>query len=68
MWAAVVAAIGLSGAGAALAGAPTTNKQGFFIDLNVKATPPIAGTTKHPRGVGSNSTPSPATGLMATAW
>ncbi|HEY1524447.1 MAG TPA: hypothetical protein VGF70_15675 [Solirubrobacteraceae bacterium] len=52
IWAAMVAAIGLSGAGVALAGAPTTNKQGFFIDLSVKASPPIAGTAKHPRGVG----------------
>jgi hypothetical protein len=52
MWAAVVAAIGLSGAGVALAGAPATNKQGFFIDLSVKASPPIASRPGHPRGVG----------------
>jgi hypothetical protein len=51
-WAAVVAAVGLSGAGVALAGAPATNKQGYFIDLSVSVSPPIAGTPGHPRGVG----------------
>lgn len=51
-WAAMVAAIGLSGAGVALAGAPATNKQGYFVDLSVKVSPPIAGTAGHPRGVG----------------
>jgi hypothetical protein len=52
IWAAMVAAIGLSGAGVALAGAPATNKQGYFVDLSVKVSPPIAGTAGHPRGVG----------------
>jgi hypothetical protein len=52
IWAAPVAAIVLVATGVALAGAPTTNKQGFFIDLSVKAAPPIAGTPGHPRGVG----------------
>ncbi|MFL5823154.1 MAG: hypothetical protein ACJ764_06905 [Solirubrobacteraceae bacterium] len=52
IWAAVVAAIGLSGAGVALAGAPATNSKGYFIDLSVRVSPPIAGTPGHPRGVG----------------
>ncbi len=51
IWALLVAAVGLAGAGVALAGAPATNKQGFFTDLSVKASPPIASTTGHPRGV-----------------
>lgn len=51
-WALVVAVVGLFAAGVALAGAPATNKQGQFIDLSVKVTPPIAGTASHPRGVG----------------
>lgn len=51
-WAAVVAAVGLCGAGVALAGAPATNSQGFFIDLSVKVSPPVASSAGHPRGVG----------------
>ena len=50
--AAITAAIVLVAAGVALAGAPATNKQGYFIDLSVKVSPPIAGTAQHPRGVG----------------
>ncbi len=50
IWA-LVAAIGLSGAGVAVAGAPGTNSQGYFIDLSVKVSPPVASTPGHPRGV-----------------
>jgi hypothetical protein len=50
--AALGAAIVLVAAGVALAGAPATNNQGYFIDLSVKVSPPIAGTAQHPRGVG----------------
>lgn len=52
IWAAAVAAIGLSATGVALAGTPATNSQGYFIDLSVKVSPPIASTPGHPRGVG----------------
>lgn len=47
----VAAAVGLSAAGVALAGAPATNPQGYFIDLSVKASPPIASKPGHPRGL-----------------
>lgn len=46
------AVVALSGAGLALAGQAATNPSGEYIDLNVAATPPIAGTAKAPRGVG----------------
>jgi hypothetical protein len=42
----------LAGAGVALAGQAATDSTGRFIDLNVAVTPPIAGTAKHPQGVG----------------
>lgn len=49
--AALAAAIVLAAAGVALAGSPATNSQGYFLDLSVKVSPPIAGTDRHPRGV-----------------
>ncbi len=49
---AVIAAVALTGAGAALAGQGATNGYGNFIDLNVAASPPVAGTHRTPQGVG----------------
>lgn len=47
-----VAAVAISGTGVAVAGEPATNSQGFFLDLGVKVSPPVAGTVRTPRGVG----------------
>jgi hypothetical protein len=49
---AVVVLLALAGAGAALAGPVATDSQGFFIVLNVRVSPPVAGTARIPRGVG----------------
>jgi len=48
----VVTVASLAVAGGALAGQPATDGAGDFIDLNVAATPPVAGTARAPRGVG----------------
>ena len=42
----------LSVAGVALAGQGATNVNGEFIALSVAVSPPVAGTSKAPRGVG----------------
>jgi hypothetical protein len=71
--AAAVAA--LAGAVAAYAGQAATNPNGEFIDLNVAVSPPVAGTSKAPRGVGVSfdsftgnrinaNTPSDGTGIV----
>lgn len=48
----IIIGVGLAGAGIALAGQAATNKEGEFIDLSVKVTPPVAGTAAAPQGVG----------------
>jgi hypothetical protein len=69
------AAVARAGAGVALAGQAATNPNGEFIDLNVAATPPTAGTAKAPRGVSvsfdsftgnrvNGNTPSTNTGIV----
>lgn len=45
-----LAVLGLSGS--ALAGQAVTDGNGDFIDLSVRATPPVSGTAKAPRAVG----------------
>ena len=49
---AVITAVGLAGAGVAVAGQGATDSKGRFIDLSVGVTPPVSGTTKKPQGVG----------------
>ena len=48
----LITAVGLAGAGAALAGPAATDSKGRFIDLSVGVTPPVSGTAKKPQGVG----------------
>jgi hypothetical protein len=47
-----VTLVALAGGGIAFGGQAATSSSGYFLDLSVVVTPPVAGTAKAPQGVG----------------